>query len=116
MRASYSTILVTMAVSTFHPPISLMGGFILNMKNKTNTEEEIFEKVIENEYNIDLILHIIFPLISIFLGFLFGFFQHKDMGVYALLTGYLLGLFIIFYITGFSVLLSGRKVYWRKKK
>ena len=93
-----------------------MGGFILNMENKKYTKEEKFEKVIENEYNIYLIRDIIFPLISIFLGFLFGFFQHKDMGVYAILTGYLLGFSSIIYIIDFTVRLSGRKDYWRKKK
>ena len=86
------------------------------MKTKQLTKEEKFEMVIDNEYNIDLMLDIIFPMITAFAGIGFGLGIFYKLIPLIFMSGFLLFLSLLIYFIGLLVYLEGRKVYWRKVK
>jgi hypothetical protein len=83
---------------------------------KKQTKEIRFEKVIENDYTIDFMLDIIFPLTSVILGFAFGYCMYYDYYVFSILSGYALFFTSIIYCVALFLYFQGRKVYYRRTK
>lgn len=76
-------------------------------------KEEKFEKVVTNEYKIDLALDIILPILGIVFSFLAGIFWGEIIGI---IFFYLAIFDLIIFLMGLVVWIHGRKVYWRKIK